>query len=103
LYKEALFFVYPSLMEGFGLPVLEAFANGCPVACSENTSLSEVAGLGNAITFDPRSTESIVHSLECLLDEELRKKLMVRGLNRLKHFSWEISFDAHKNVYKLLL
>ncbi len=57
-YKNALFFVYPSLYEGFGIPPLEAMGFGCPVACSDTSSIPEVVG-DAAIMFDPNSIESI--------------------------------------------
>src|SRR5271165_3619613 len=82
-------FVFPSLYEGFGLPVLEAMAREVPVACSNASSLPEVAG-DAALLFDPHDERAIADALGRLLeDSALREQLRIRGLARARHFTWE--------------
>src|SRR5205807_4900370 len=79
LWSSARAFVFPSLYEGFGLPVLEAMARGVPVACSNASSLPEVAG-DAALLFDPHDERAIADALERVLrDEDLRATLTARG------------------------
>jgi glycosyltransferase involved in cell wall biosynthesis len=89
LWALAEAFVFPSLYEGFGLPVLEAMARGVPVACSNASSLPEVAG-DAALTFDPHDEAAIAGVLRRLLDDAtLREQLRARGLARVSEFTWE--------------
>jgi glycosyltransferase involved in cell wall biosynthesis len=89
LWALAEAFVFPSLYEGFGLPVLEAMARGVPVACSNASSLPEVAG-DAALLFDPHDEATIAEALRRLLDDPpLRESLRARGLVRVKEFTWE--------------
>ncbi len=88
LWSIARAFVFPSLYEGFGLPVLEAMARGVPVACSDASSLPEVAGEA-ALLFDPHDEEAIAAALSRLLeDEPLRQRLRELGAARAKRFTW---------------
>ena len=89
LYRAADCFVFPSLAEGFGLPVLEAMLRGAPVACSNTTSLPEVAG-DAALLFDPLDVDAIAVSVRRILgDDELAERLRTAGIERAKRFSWE--------------
>jgi glycosyltransferase involved in cell wall biosynthesis len=100
LLAEAEFFVFPSLYEGFGLPVLEAMAAGVPVACSRRASLPEVAG-DAALFFDPLSVDSIADSIAGLAgDDELRRSLRERGLRNVRRFSWEATASKTLEVYR---
>lgn len=89
LYQYAQAFVFPSLYEGFGFPVLEAFSCGCPIAISDRASLPEVAG-DAALYFDPQDKDSICCAIKRILsDPNLRKELKRKGYERMKFFSWE--------------
>lgn len=89
LYKHALCYVLPSLYEGFGLPVLEAMKQGCPVITSKISSLPEAGG-DAALYVDPKDTDDIAKKIEKLIsDEGLRKDLVAKGYKQVEKFSWE--------------
>lgn len=103
LYRRAAAFVYPSLYEGFGLPVLEAFSCGCPVAISESSSLPEVGG-DAADYFNPRDAFSIERALSRVIyDDGLRDRLRSRGYEQLKKFSWDRAARETIELYKSVL
>jgi glycosyltransferase involved in cell wall biosynthesis len=103
LWAIARAFVFPSLYEGFGLPVLEAMARGVPVACSNSSSLPEVAG-DAALLFDPSSEEQIAEAIVRLLsDESLVSRLRTLGLERAARFTWERTARLTLRSYALAL
>jgi alpha-1,3-rhamnosyl/mannosyltransferase len=100
LYRAARCLVFPSLAEGFGLPVLEAMARGTPVACSRTSSLPEIAGEA-ALYFDPLETAEIAVAIEQLLDDaQLRHRLRDAGLERARSFTWEATAAATVAAYE---
>ncbi|QFX95299.1 glycosyltransferase family 4 protein [Acidithiobacillus thiooxidans] len=102
LYASAAVFAYPSLYEGFGLPVLEAFASGTPVLTSNNTSLHEVSG-GAALEIDPTFTDAIRDGLNNLLNNpSLAQKYAQSGLKRSMDFSWQKCAEQTLAVYRRL-
>lgn len=103
LYANARLFVFLSLYEGFGLPVLEAMASGVPVLCSNVASLPEVGG--DSVSYvDPLNDEQIYEELKRLLtDDESRMKLVISGLARAKNFTWRQTVDRTVDAYKLVL
>jgi glycosyltransferase involved in cell wall biosynthesis len=100
LYSGAMLFVFPSLYEGFGLPVLEAMACGTPVVCSNSSSLPEVAG-DAALLADPMHTEALASAI-CLAlkDESLRQEMQERGLRQAQRFSWKQTAQSSLEVYR---
>ena len=88
-YQSATFYAFPSLNEGFGIPVVESFAADLPLMASRSASLPEVAG-DAALFFDASSVEDIECAIVTMAtDESIRLQLKVKGRQRLKHFSWE--------------
>ncbi|MDG2111571.1 MAG: glycosyltransferase family 1 protein, partial [Actinomycetota bacterium] len=102
LYSEAAAFCYPSLLEGFGLPVLEAMSYGAPVVTSQGTATEEVAG-DAAIMIDPRSSADLGAALCRVLDDgDLAGRLVEAGLQRSRDFSWDSVGQATVDVYSSL-
>lgn len=103
LYRRARAFVFPSLNEGFGIPVLEAFSAGCPVVLSNRSSLPEVAAEAG-VYFDPEDDDSMAGAVEQVItDEALRDTLRRRGTDRLKQFSCERTARQTLAVYQSLV
>ena len=103
LYSHARALVFPSLYEGFGIPILEAFACGCPVLLSNRSSLPEVGG-NAARYFDPENVSSLVEKLtEVVEDKTLADNMREQGFNRLKLFSWESTALKTVETYRKVL
>jgi glycosyltransferase involved in cell wall biosynthesis len=103
LYAAASCLAFPSLAEGFGLPVLEAMMRDLPVACSAASSLPEVAG-DAALLFDPLSVDAMAAAIGHLLtDEALRERLIGRGRERVRCFSWDRTAAATAASYRRAL
>ncbi len=102
LYTHASALVYPSLYEGFGLPLLEAMSYGCPVVCSNTSSIPEVVSDAGKY-FEPSEIDSISSALETVIfDDTKRQKLIIKGKERVKSFSWEMCAKQTQLVYKSL-
>jgi mannosyltransferase len=98
LYRGAFALVYPSQYEGFGLPVLEAMACGCPAVALRASSIPEVAGDG-AILLDDATPESIERALESIQPMDVREALRRRGLSQAKRFSWTRAASQYSALY----
>lgn len=102
-YRNADVFVYPSLYEGFGIPPLEAMAAGCPVVCSNTSSIPEVVGEAGEY-FDPASIDSIRTAVENVArSSEWRAELTARGYERCLSFTWEKCAAETHSIYQSIL
>ena len=98
LMQHAHAFVMPSLYEGFGLPVLEAFAAGTPVICSSTTALGEIAG-NAALVVNPRDDADLADAMcQVLADRNLREQLLLKGRRRVYDFTMERAVDAYADL-----
>jgi glycosyltransferase involved in cell wall biosynthesis len=103
LYSNAVAFVFPSLYEGFGIPVLEAFSTNCPCLLSDGGSLKEVGG-DAALYFDGDDPASMYNNLDSFLSSaSLRDELIQKGQERLKMFSWDKTYEQTMDVYKSII
>lgn len=100
LYKNATLFVFPSIYEGFGLPILEAFSSGCPLVLSSTGAFHEIAGSA-AEYFDPFCEQSMYSTISKVLhDDDLRHSLISRGREQVKLFSWAETGKQTYETYK---
>jgi glycosyltransferase involved in cell wall biosynthesis len=100
LYKHALAFVFPSLFEGFGLPVLEAFSCNCPTIISNTTSLPEVGG-DASMYFEPKNEQSIRDAIiNVIYSNSKRFELITKGQEQLKKFSWKKTAEETAALYR---
>ncbi len=100
LYRRALGFVFPSLYEGFGMPILEAMACGCPVITSNVSACPEVAG-DAALVLDPRNEGALFDAMRTLhQDKAMRERLVQDGLERILSFSWRQSAACHAKIFR---
>jgi glycosyltransferase involved in cell wall biosynthesis len=100
LYKHAIAFIFPSLYEGFGIPILEAFACGCPIILSNSSCFPEIAQ-DAALYFEPDKGESLKIVIdEIIKNSELGKKLITKGFLRFQDFSWEKTVIKTRKAYE---
>jgi glycosyltransferase involved in cell wall biosynthesis len=103
LYSEATAFIFPSLYEGFGLPIIEALACGCPVISSNRASLPEIGGEA-ALFFDPLEISDMAESIKKVCeDTEYRHTLARRGPEHANNFNWETSVKKHMDLFEAIL
>ncbi len=104
IYNLCELFLYPSLRESFGIPILEAMRSGAPVITSNTSSMPEISG-GHAHIVDPHKPEEITQGIQKIVtDREYREKLIAEGLKQADKFSWKTMakevLELYKDVYK---
>lgn len=103
LYSHALVFVFPSMYEGFGIPILEAFASKCPLVCSNSSSLPEIGG-DAAIYFDPLNINDMKEKIESVIvSKDLQNELIEKGNKQLEKFSWKQTTEQTFKLYEQLI
>ncbi len=103
LYNQAECLLYPSLYEGFGIPVLEAMRAGCPVVCIDCKAVIEIGGAALCVSEDARDPTSLAKAVMATTDPQIRAKLQGLGLERCQQFSWDRCFDQTLAAYRSLL
>ncbi|PZU86355.1 MAG: glycosyltransferase family 1 protein [Chryseobacterium sp.] len=99
-YQNAELFVFPSLYEGFGIPVLEAMASGCPIILTKHGSFPEIAGEAG-VYFDSNSEEDLKNKIQMLLDNKaLKAEFIKKGIKQVKKYNWEDAAEKCLKVYK---
>ena len=102
IYNGATALVYPSLYEGFGLPIVEAMACGCPVICSNAASMPEVAG-DAALFIDPRNSDELAATIETVVqNDNVREDLVRRGFKQAGKFSWQRTAQETMEVFRMV-
>jgi len=101
LYRGASCLVFPSLYEGFGVPIAEAMASGCPVVCANREAPAEIAG-GAALLVDPEEPEAIATAVRELDDPATRENCIAAGIRRATQFNWASVARLHRHVYELV-
>lgn len=103
LYSQAICFIYPSLYEGFGLPILEAWASGCPLALSNTSCFPEIASEAG-FYFDPYNIDDMRNKIDTLItNKSLQNELIEKGFARLSLFQWKDKIKQTADIYKSLL
>ena len=103
IYRHSLALVFPSLYEGFGMPVIEAMRSDCPVLCSNATSLPEIGG-DAVVYFDPTSPENIAEKILKLgRDDQIRQQMIKRGRRKAEQFSWRRTAEKTLSVFRTLV
>jgi glycosyltransferase involved in cell wall biosynthesis len=103
LYQNALAFIFPSLFEGFGLPIIEAMASGCPVITSDTHACAEVAG-NAALLVNPNATAPLLAAMESIIESEAtRDTLRSLGLERAQYFHWSNAAKHYLSVFQSVL
>lgn len=103
IYKNAICFVYPSLYEGFGSPILEAFSCECPIVLSDRSSFPEIGG-DATIMFNPEDESSILNSVKKVVyDKKLRENMVKRGKERIKLFTYDKTIENYLRVFRDLV
>ncbi|MEY8589632.1 glycosyltransferase family 4 protein [Phocaeicola sartorii] len=103
LYRDAIFFIFPSVYEGFGMPILEAWSCNCPVLLSQASCFPEIAGKAG-LYFNPMDVEDIYMQMEkIIINADLRSQLVQLGNERVNSFSWKTCADQHVKLYQSLI